>query len=283
MAYILPDKSLLEEKSPDIEDIEKYYSLSKITFKKDLDSKLLFPVGLNTEDKYYIDFENRSSLLITGETGSGKSVFINSIIVSLLLKNTPDELKFLFIDPRGAELGIYNGIPHLLKPVIRTKQQALYELESLAKELKKRQDMFVENDVSNIGDYNDRWDKPLPHIIAVIDEAANIIDDNDFERTIFEMITDGYRYGIHIIMATSSYLRNRLTSFFIRSFNYVITFDLAMQEQADFVKIDGADLLTVSGEALVKCNADTTIDLQTPYVSEKDINNIVSFIKKQRK
>ena len=283
MSYVLPNKSLLEETSPEINEDSKYYNLSRITFKKDLDNKLLFPVGLNSEDKYFIDLEHRSSMLILGETGSGKSVFLNSIIISLLLKNNPDELKFLFIDPRGAELGLYNEIPHMLKPVIRTKEQALYELKSIAKELKKRQELFVENDVSNIGDYNDRWDKALPHIIIIIDEASGIIGEKNFEDIMLEMITEGYRYGIHIIMATSSNLRNKLSTFFIRAFNYVLTFDLASKEQSDYIKINEADLLTVYGEALIKCNGNKIIDLQTPYVSDDDINKIISYILKQNK
>ena len=95
-----------------------------------------------------------------------------------------------------------------------------------------------------------------------------IIGDKNFEDIMLEMITEGYRYGIHIIMATSSNLRNKLSTFFIRAFNYVLTFDLASKEQSDYIKINEADLLTVYGEALIKCNGNKIIDLQTPYVSD---------------
>lgn len=281
MSYVLPDKSLLEERSPEIDDNKKYYNLSKITFKKDLDNKLLFPVGVNPDDKYYIDMQNRSSMLILGETGSGKSIFINSIIISLLLKNTPDELKLLFIDPRGAELGLYSGIPHLLKPVVRTKEQSLFELKKLLKELKNRENKLIEKNVKNIGDYNEISDDKMPHIVAIIDEAANIIADKNFEDIMIELLTVGYRCGIHVIISTNSYLRDQLSKFIINAFDYVLTFDLAMQEQADYISINEADLLTVYGEALIKCNGTNIINLQTPYVSDKDIENVVNYIKKQ--
>ena len=262
MAYKLPDKSLLEEKSPELDD-KRYYNLGKITFKKDLDNKLLFPIGLNTEDKYYIDLSEKSSMLIIGETGSGKSIFLNSIIISLLLKNNPDELKILF------------------KP-ISSKADSLWELDKIKKELNRRRELFINSDVKNINSYNDIVEEKLPRIIVIVDEAIDIIEDKDFEDNLLELITDGSRYGIHMIIATSSYLRKRLSTFFLRSFNYILSFDLASPELADYVKISGADLLTISGEALVKYSGNKTLDLQTPYVSENDINNVVAFINKQK-
>ena len=245
MTYVLPDKSLLEERSSDLEDNNKYYSLSKLTFKKDLNKKLLFPIGLNSEDKYYIDLENKSSILILGETGSGKSVLLNSIIISMLLKNTPDELKFLFIDPREVELSCYNDIPHMIKPVIDSKEVALFELENIQKELEDRQDLFMDAKARNIEEYNAKSEEKLPHIVIAIDEAAELLEDKDFEKIMFEIVNDGYRYGIHTIMATSSHLKEKLSLFFIRAFNYVITYDLANKEQADYIKINEADLLAV--------------------------------------
>ena len=281
MAYKLPDKSLLEEKSPELDD-KRYYNLGKITFKKDLDNKLLFPIGLNTEDKYYIDLSEKSSMLIIGETGSGKSIFLNSIIISLLLKNNPDELKILFIDPRGVEFKPYENIPHLLAKPISSKADSLWELDKIKKELNRRRELFINSDVKNINSYNDIVEEKLPRIIVIVDEAIDIIEDKDFEDNLLELITDGSRYGIHMIIATSSYLRKRLSTFFLRSFNYILSFDLASPELADYVKISGADLLTISGEALVKYSGNKTLDLQTPYVSENDINNVVAFINKQK-
>jgi S-DNA-T family DNA segregation ATPase FtsK/SpoIIIE len=283
MSYILPDKSLLEEKSSDLEDNTNYYSLSKLTYKKDLNKKLLFPIGLNSEDKYFIDLEKKSSILILGETGSGKTVLLNSIIISMLLKNTPDELKFLFIDPRGVELSPYNNIPHMIKPTINNKEEALFELENIKKELENRQDLLLDAKARNIGEYNELSPNKIPHIVIAIDEAAELMEDKGFEKMMFEIINDGYRYGIHTIMATSSSLKERLSLFFIRAFNYVITYDLADKEQALYVKINEADLLTVFGEALIKCLGHDIIDLQTPYVSEKDINNVINFINNQNK
>lgn len=281
MAYKLPDKTLLEETNPEL-DNKKYYSLAKITFKKDLDNKLLFPIGQNSDDKYYVDLEEKSSMLIIGETGSGKSVYLHSIIISLLLKNTPNELKFVFIDPRGVEFKVYENIPHLLTKPISSKADSLWELDKIKKELDKRRELFIASEVKNIKSYNEKVEDKLPRIMVMVDEAIDIIEDKDFEDNLLELITDGSRYGIHIIIATSSYLRKRLSTFFLRSFNYILSFDLASPELADYVKISGADLLTVYGEALVRYSGNKTLDLQTPYVSDNDINNIVNFINKQK-
>ena len=281
MKYKLPDKSLLEEKSAEIIDNKYYYNLSKLIFKKDLDKKLLFPVGINSEDKYFIDLKEKSSMFITGETGSGKSMFLNSIIISLLLKNTPDELMFLFVDPRKVELLPYEKLPHTLSDIASSKEEGLGLIKSLKKELEKRQSLFLQNNVKTIDDFNEITNNKLPHIIMIIDEATDLIKDKHFEDKLIEIINDGYRYGIHIIISTSSYLKDDLSKFFLNSMNYIVTFDLATKENADYIKIKEADLLTVYGEALIKCNGTEIIDLQTPYISTKDICKVVDFITKQ--
>ena len=113
--YVMPSKDLLIKNSErdDLED--RYYRLSKLLFKKDLNEKLLVPIGIDDKkEKCFVDLSEISTMLIGGETGSGKSVLIDSIIVSLLLKNTPDNLKFVFIDPKKIELFEYDGIPHII-------------------------------------------------------------------------------------------------------------------------------------------------------------------------
>ena len=281
MGYILPNKDLLEERSSLLDEDKKYYSLSKLTFKKDLDKKLLFPIGINSEDKYYVDLEEKTSMLILGETGSGKSNLLNTIVISYLLKNTPDELKFIFVDPRGVEFNAYNTIPHLLKPVITDTNRSIEELKEIKKEMYKRRDLFVDNMVKTISVYNEMFEDKIPHIVVIIDEFSDLLNYKNFEHDFLELITDGYRYGIHIIMTTNANLKNKLSTFFITAFNYVVTYDLALKEQADYIKIDEADLLTIYGEALVKSPNHGLIDLQTPYVSDNDITNIVNFINKQ--
>lgn len=279
MTYILPSKDLLEKHSNELDDEKKYYSLSKLTYKKNLDYKLLFPVGIDKNNNYFMDLTEVSSILITGETGSGKSVFLNSLIISLLLKNSPEELKFFFVDPRNVELSLYNGIPHLINKVAFSKEDSLNVFRDLNDEIEKRIELFVEKSVKSIKDYNNKFASKLPHILVVIDEAADIISEEDFKNKVSTIVRNGYKYGVHLILASSSYLKNYIPTKILNSFDYLLTFDLASKEGAKYIKMKGSDLLTIYGEALVRCRDDKIINIQTPYVSTKDIDEVVNFIK----
>ena len=108
MNYIYPNKQILEKRSSELGNAERYYSLSKMIFERDFKEKLLFPLGIDNEkEKYYINLIDKSGLFISGETGSGKSIFLNDIVISLLLKNSPEELQLVFVDPRNVEFNNY--------------------------------------------------------------------------------------------------------------------------------------------------------------------------------
>ncbi len=280
MSYILPNKDLLEKNSKEIEGEDRYYNLSKLVYKKDNEKKLLFPIGIDKEhEKYYIDFEEKTSILIEGETGSGKSVFLNSIIISLLLKNTPEELQFVFIDPRNIELSLYNEIPHLYKETASSVYESLDAIKYIIDIINERKDLFSKQKVKNIHDYNEKADDKLPQVLLVVDEAADLLNIKETEDFIYSIIPDGYRYGIHIIIATNSYIKNVFNPKMIEQFDYIITFDLATEEQATLIKINGSNLLTVYGEALIKLNNnDQLYNVQTPYISIKDIKAVTEFI-----
>lgn len=282
MEYILPDKSLLEKHSKELEKNKKYYNLSKLIHKKYSSDKLIFPIGIDKEkEEYYIDLYNKSGILIAGETGSGKSIFLNSIIISLLLKNNPSELKFVFIDPRNVELSAYNDLPHMLADTVFKKEDSISALEYVSYIMEGRRECFNKNNTKNIIDYNNSNIEKMPQIILVIDEAIDILTCEDTKIILKRILSDGNKFGIHILMATNSYFKTVFDMETINMFNCIITFDLASEEQADFIKIKKSNLLSITGEALVKYREDDIIDIQTPYVSLNDIEEVVSFIKNQ--
>ena len=275
--YVLPNKSILEKESNELES-DKYYNLSKLIYHKDFKDNYVIPLGIdNNKEKYYLDLKNISGMLISGETGSGKSIFLHSIIISLLLKNTPEELNFIFYDRRNVELNNYLLLPHLYQNKFNFD-----DLKCVVDLLEKRQALFLEKGYTNINSYNEKEVDKLSRIAIIVDEIGDIIDSNNFKNNICRILTDGYKYGIHLIIATSSYLKEYYDDKIIDLFNYIITFDLASKEQAKFVKIDNANLLNVEGDALVKCRNNNIVNLQTPYVSTIDIKNIVDFINNQK-
>lgn len=280
--YIFPSKELLNEKIINGEN-DRYYPLSKILLKKELNDKLIIPIGvIEKNEKYYLDLKDMSGMFICGETGSGKSVFIDSIITTLLLKNDKEELKFLFIDPNMVELNEYNGIPHLLKDTISDPIISLEELNNILNIINYRRDEFVREKVTNIAAYNNLSSEKMPHIIVVIDESSDIMRINKSIDILKKILDDGYRFGIHLILATSSYLKKDFSKEFLDLFTYVLSFDLSSNDQAEFINLRNSNWLKVSGEAIIK-EAGFITKIQTPYVSTEEIKRVVSFIIKNNK
>ena len=278
MNYDYPDKNLLEKRSEELGKEEKYYNLRKLIFQKDFNSKLLIPLGIdNYNEKYYIDLNDKSGLFISGETGSGKSIFLNDIIISLLLKNNPNELQLILVDSKNVEFNIYYELPHLCKKEITDINTSLIYLRD---EINRRRQLFASYNVKKIEDYNSNVQELLSHLVLIIDETElpdNCINHNELIR---DILSEGYKYGIHLILATSSYLKDNYDSKLLNEFNYVISFDQASEEQAKYLKIKKANLLSVYGEALIKQEDESLVNIQVPYVSDKDINEVVNFYKK---
>lgn len=275
--YIFPSKDLLNDEIKNKED-DRYYPLSKVLLKKELNDKLIIPIGvMDKKEKYYLDLKEATGLFICGETGSGKSVFIDSIITTLLLKNSSEELNFLFIDPNRVELNEYDGIPHLLKNTIFDAKIAVEELNNILSIMNYRRCLFVDSKVTNINSYNDNSEEKLPHIIIVIDESSDIMRINDSLDILEKILDEGYRFGIHLILATSSYLKNDFSKEFISLFTYVLSFDLSGSDQAEFINLRNSNWLKVTGEAIVKENGIIS-KIQTPYISTEEIKRVVDFI-----
>lgn len=280
MEYKYPSKEILEANSKEIANEEKYYNLSEMLDEKEANLKLSIPVGKDADNEFiFMDLKKVSGFLITGETGSGKSVYLNSIIISLLLKNSPEELQFLFMDPTKVEFSKYFNLSHNLLSSSKTDYIKV-QLKTLCDELKKRKELFKKSSVKTIDDYNEKNDKKLPHMIYIINEIKQAFNSETFNNYMLTILEDGYKYGIHIILGTSSYLNDSFDKKVLDSFKYIMSFDLADKKIAKFISLKGADLLSVCGDALIRKKKDTPYNIQTPYVSEKDINNIINEVNK---
>lgn len=277
MDYNYPNKKILEKRSEELGEADKYYNLRKLIVQKDFDNKLLIPLGIDAEnEKYYIDLIDKSGLFISGETGSGKSIFLNDIIISLLLKNSPQELELILIDSKNVEFNIYNELPHIYKKDLKDINTSLIYLNE---EIKARRQLFASSKVKRIEEYNSNSQELLPHLVLIIDETELPDDSMGSNELIRDILSEGYKYGIHLILSTSSYLKDYYTKI-LDEFNYVISLDQASEEQAKYLKIKKANLLSVCGEALIRHEDETVANIQVPYVSDKDIEEVVNFYKK---
>lgn len=273
--YILPTKELLSKTEELFNKDDNYFSLSKMIFKKDLSKKLTVPLGIDeSNEKYYIDMESVPALLICGTTGSGKSIFLDNLIVTLLLKNNPDELRFMFFDPKLIELGEYDGISHLM--VDTDKEYDTDKLNFILKLLKDRKRLL--NNTS-ILEYNKNNENKLSQIFIIVDESIDVMKYDNINKIINEIIDNGVSLGIHLILATNSYIKNDFSSRMINKFPYIISYDLTDEKQATYLNIEGSDLLEEKGSVLVRCRDNELVRLQTPYISTEEIKRVVDFIK----
>lgn len=239
---------------------------------------LVLPLGWTPDGNvYYKNFRRISGLFIAGATGSGKSVFLDDLIVSLIYKNTPDEVKFIMLDPKKIELGEYDGVKFLLSGKSHASLKKGYdELIFLLKVLESRVNTLNKMNYMSIEAYNQESEEKWPHIFIFVDEGSRIIKMKD-AYSVFDKILDyGSRVGIHLIYATNAYLKEYATSRFIDKFKYRMTFDLASIEQADFIKIENGSWLKGNGEAIIKGRSGDIYKIQAPFVTDEEINEVVS-------
>lgn len=292
--YVMPSKELLIKNSERDDLDDRYYRLSKLLFKKDLNDKLLVPIGIDDKrEKYFVNLNDISSMLIGGETGSGKSVLVDSIIVSLLLKNSPDDLRFVFIDPKKIELFEYDGIPHMVDSGFDIDKISHiidngFDTEDwkrkivLIKEMiDKRIELLSGVRVSNIRKYNDISNDKLAQVVIVIDEAYDMVHDKEFIELVRCIGSVGVNVGVHLIMSTNMCVKSEFDKELFSLFGYVLTFDLSNSEQSRYMNLKGAEFLKVCGEAMIKVRGEGVVRIQAPYVSDKEIKDVVEFIKNE--
>ncbi|MDP8215889.1 MAG: DNA translocase FtsK 4TM domain-containing protein [Candidatus Kaelpia imicola] len=239
------------------------------------------------------DLNEMPHLLIAGTTGSGKTVCINSLIVSFLYRATPDELKMILIDPKMVELMPFNGLPHLIVPVVTNANQAVSALKWVVEEMDSRYKFLSKATTRNIDSYNQKKDKgselpqSLPYIVVVIDELADLmlVASKEIEGCIARLAQLSRAVGIHMILATQRPSVDVITGVIKANFPSRLSFKVASKvDSRTVLDLNGADKLLGKGDMLfISPGASKPCRAQGSLISDKEIERVVDFIKEQRK
>ena len=230
------------------------------------------------------DLTSMPHLLIAGTTGSGKSVCINTIIVSLLYKLSPESCKFILIDPKMLELSAYEGIPHLLTPVITDAKKATTALGWVVREMNNRYKLMSKVSVRNIDGYNLKHKLKMPYIVVVVDEMSDLmlVAGKEIENYIQKLSQMARAAGIHIIMATQRPSVDVITGTIKANFPTRISFQVTSKiDSRTILGEQGAEQLLGKGDMLFMSSANRIIRIHGPYVSEKEIEKITSVLRAQ--
>ena len=230
------------------------------------------------------DLTNMPHLLIAGTTGSGKSVCINTIIVSLLYKLNPELCKFILIDPKMLELSSYEGIPHLLTPVITDAKKATSALSWTVKEMNSRYKLMSKEGVRNIDGYNAKHKLKMPYIVVVVDEMSDLmlVAGKEIENYIQKLSQMARAAGIHIIMATQRPSVDVITGTIKANFPTRISFQVSSKiDSRTILGEQGAEQLLGKGDMLFMSSANRIVRIHGPYVSEREIEKITSILRAQ--
>lgn len=256
-------------------------------FKEDL-SSLAIGLGKDISGNPVIaDIGKMPHLLVAGATGSGKSVCINTIINSILYKATPEEVKLLLIDPKVVELAHYNGIPHLLSPVVTDPKKAANALSWAVVEMNKRYKLFAELGVKDITSYNEKSETKLPKIVIIIDELADLMmaAANEVEDYICRLAQMARAAGMHLIIATQRPSVDVITGVIKANVPSRIAFAVSSQtDSRTILDMGGAEKLLGKGDMLFyPLGAAKPVRLQGAYISEDDSEKVINFVKGQVK
>ena len=251
--------------------------LNNPDFKKK-DIKLPIALGKNISGKPVVkDLASMPHLLIAGTTGSGKSVCINTIILSLLYRHTPDKCKFILIDPKMLELSTYEGIPHLLCPVITEAKKAASVLGWVVKEMESRYRLMTKEGVRNIDGYNTKHKLPMPYIVVVVDEMSDLmlVAGKEIENYIQKLSQMARAAGIHIIMATQRPSVDVITGTIKANFPTRISFQVTSKiDSRTILGEQGAEQLLGKGDMLYMSSANRIVRIHAPFVSDNEIEKI---------
>ncbi|WP_050632279.1 DNA translocase FtsK [Bacillus andreraoultii] len=255
----------------------------------DANSPLTAALGLDITGKPVItDIKKMPHGLIAGATGSGKSVCINTFIISLLYKAKPDEVKLLLIDPKMVELSPYNGIPHLISPVITDIKAATQALKWAVDEMERRYELFAHTGVRDIGKFNEKCDiqeQKLPYIVIVIDELADLMmmAPNDVEEAIARIAQKARACGIHLLIATQRPSVDVITGLIKANVPTRIAFSVSSQiDSRTIIDISGAERLLGKGDMLfVENGTAKPFRVQGAFISDEEIEKVVEHVRMQ--
>lgn len=254
------------------------------------ETKLLFPLGKDIAgETIWVDLGSLPHLLIGGATGSGKSICINSIIISILYRALPDEVKFLLIDPKTVELVDYIGIPHLIFPTITDVKQANYALEWVVEEVRKRYEKLNQSGVRNIESFNLKMKKEegeaIPYLVVIIDELADLmmLAGAKLEKIICRIAQLARATGIHLIVATQRPSVDVITGLIKANFPSRLSFAVPSQiDSRTILDTTGAEKLVGNGDMLYSpVEASKPFRVQGSFISPSEVKKVVDFLKEQ--
>ena len=261
-------------------------------------SKLVVALGKNIMGKtMFMEINKTPHLLVAGATGSGKSVCINSIITTILLRTRPDEVKMVLVDPKKVEMSMYNGVPHLLMPVVTDPKKASIALMKMVSEMERRYNLFEETRTKNITDYNKYVDdrtknlnghvEKLPYIVIIIDELADLmlVAAKEVEDSILRITQMARAAGIHLIVATQRPSTDVITGIVKANIPSRISFAVSSSiDSRTILDMTGAEKLLGKGDMLfLPMGENTPIRIQGAFVSDDEINKVIDYTVSQQK
>jgi len=282
----IPGRSTIGIELPNSSRENVYLSeiLSNSDFNKK-DIRLPIALGKNISGVPIVgDLASMPHLLIAGTTGSGKSVCINTIILSLLYRHTPDKCKFILIDPKMLELSTYEGIPHLLCPVITEAKKAASVLGWVVKEMENRYRLMTKEGVRNIDGYNAKHTLAMPYIVVVVDEMSDLmlVAGKEIENYIQKLSQMARAAGIHIIMATQRPSVDVITGTIKANFPTRISFQVTSKiDSRTILGEQGAEQLLGKGDMLYMSSANRIVRIHAPFVSESEIEKVNNYLRSQ--
>ena len=242
------------------------------------------------------DITKMPHMLIAGSTGSGKSVCINGIITSILMKTKPHEVKLMMIDPKMVELNVYNGIPHLLTPVVTNPRKAAQALQKVVAEMEKRYELFASMGMRNIDGYNAHVEQynretgennpTLPYIVVIVDELADLmmVASNEVEDAIIRLAQMARAAGIHMILATQRPSVDVITGIIKANVPSRIAFAVSSgTDSRTIIDANGAEKLLGRGDMLyMPMGENKPIRVQGAFLTDEEVERIVDFVKNQQ-
>ncbi|MEK8130168.1 DNA translocase FtsK [Paenibacillus filicis] len=289
----IPGKSAIGIEVPNTEvSIVTMREVMETAAFQDASSRLSITLGRDISGQPIVgNLSKMPHMLVAGATGSGKSVCVNGIITSILFKAKPDEVKFLMIDPKMVELNVYNGIPHLLAPVVTDPKRASLALKKVVVEMEKRYELFSKSGTRNIEGYNNmlvetQTGVPLPYIVVIVDELADLmmVAANDVEDAICRLAQMARAAGIHLLIATQRPSVDVITGVIKANIPSRIAFGVSSQvDSRTILDSAGAEKLLGRGDMLyLPMGASKPVRVQGAFLSDQEVETVCNFVRTQR-
>ena len=254
---------------------------------KNTDHKIPICIGKDISGAIeVIDLSKTPHLLVAGTTGSGKSVFINTLLTSILYKFSPDELRLILIDPKMLELSVYNDIAHLLTPVVTEPKKAIIALKWVCKEMERRYSLMNEENTRSLEGFNSKSVEKIPYIVVFIDEMADLMmtAGKEVEHYVQRLAQMARACGIHLVMATQRPSVDIITGSIKANFPSRISFQVASKYDSRTVLGEiGAEQLLGNGDMLMSKNGSNLNRYQSAFISDSEVNKLINEIKKNQK